>query len=307
MPVLSIIACGMLEDELVHVLSQDRDMKQLILVENRECQSLLRKLKAAPHPIHCLPRTAPLDRVSMLLNNGPGPAFQMALKPFLWLPFFKGMHEKMKMKGARQVTVVVNVLRLGLHVDLELLKSAVYENIREMAPFSDGILLFYGSCGHVLGKLEEDFAGLDCPLYFLKDERGETVEDCISLAFGGNEAYAEAMLSCQGMGTIYLTPMWASNWKKMEEEAGGSPDLNKKYLKNSHYGRAAKINTVLPCGPDFHKNVLDFARSFEMEVMEMGGTAELAKCSYENARRAVIEKCVSQITRQETSESLTQK
>ena len=35
MPVLSIIACGMLEDELVHVLSKDSEIEQLIIVENR--------------------------------------------------------------------------------------------------------------------------------------------------------------------------------------------------------------------------------------------------------------------------------
>ena len=38
MPVLSIIACGMLEDELVHVLSKDSELQQLIVVENRESQ-----------------------------------------------------------------------------------------------------------------------------------------------------------------------------------------------------------------------------------------------------------------------------
>ncbi|MDD3043240.1 MAG: DUF1638 domain-containing protein [Methanosarcinaceae archaeon] len=291
MPVLSIIACGMLEDELAYVLSQDRDLQQLILVENRECQSLLRKLKAGT----CLPRTAPLDRVPMLLNNGHGTELRKALNPLHQLHFFKKLHDKMKIKGARQVTAVVNVLRLGLHVDLELLKSEVYENIRKMAPFSDGILLFYGTCGNALGKLEEDFAGFGCPLYFLKDKSGETVEDCISLALGGNEAYAEAMLACRGVGTIYLTPLWALNWKKMEEEAGGSPDLNKRYLQNSHYGWTAKINTGLPCGPDFHKNVRDFARSFGMEILEREGSPEVAKRSYEYARKAVIEKAVSQI------------
>jgi hypothetical protein len=45
MPVLSIIACGMLEDELVHVLSKDSELQQLIVVENRESLGLLRKLR----------------------------------------------------------------------------------------------------------------------------------------------------------------------------------------------------------------------------------------------------------------------
>lgn len=284
MPVLSIIACGMLKDELAHVLSQDGELQQLILVENRESQGFFRELRAG----NCLPRTVPLDRVPLLLNSGHEAGFGNIMKPLLLFSFFNKMHEKMKRKAARKVTVVVNLLRLGLHTDLELLRSEVYENIREMAPFSDGILLFYGTCGHALGKLEEDFAELGCPLYFLKDPAGETVEDCISLALGGNEAYAGAMLASQGVGTIYLTPMWASNWNQMENEGNGSPDLNRKYLKNSHYGRVVKINTGLSCGLDFHKNVREFAKVYAMEIEEMKGNMELAEHSYQNAKSSVV-------------------
>ena len=37
MPVLSIVACKMLEDELVHLLSVDREVRELLLVDGREC------------------------------------------------------------------------------------------------------------------------------------------------------------------------------------------------------------------------------------------------------------------------------
>ncbi len=40
MPVLSIIACDMLEDELAYVLSKDSELEQLILVEKMECFGL---------------------------------------------------------------------------------------------------------------------------------------------------------------------------------------------------------------------------------------------------------------------------
>ncbi len=46
MPVLSIIACDMLEDELAYVLSKDSELEQLILVEKMECFGLQRKLKS---------------------------------------------------------------------------------------------------------------------------------------------------------------------------------------------------------------------------------------------------------------------
>lgn len=284
MPVLSIIACGMFEDELAYVLSRDHELKQLILVDNRESMGLIRKLKSE----NCIPRIAPLDRVPFLLNSGHGLGFRLLTKPLMLFPFFRKLHEDMKYKAGQKVTVVVNVLRLALHSDLELLKSEVYRNIREMAAFSDGILLFYGTCGHALGKLEEDFADFQCPLYFLKDCSGETVEDCISAAFGGNDAYAEAMLSCRGTGAIYLTPMWASNWNRMEKEGKSSVDFDSKYLKDPKYCVAGKIDTGFSYDPDFHKNVREFACRFNMEVRNMKGSVEVAKQSYEYARKAVI-------------------
>ncbi len=55
------------------------------------------------------------------------------------------------------------------------------------------------------------------------------IEDCISLALGGNEAYARCMLNFRGIGTIYLTSGWASSWKRLGNEAKGL-DFNNEYL-----------------------------------------------------------------------------
>ena len=65
MPVLSIIACEMLEDELVYVLSKDHDLNQLIVVESRQSFRFVRKLKS----INCQPRLFPLDRIPTFLKE----------------------------------------------------------------------------------------------------------------------------------------------------------------------------------------------------------------------------------------------
>ena len=284
MPVLSIIACRMFEDELAHVLSSDRELEQLIVVEGRDSFGLLRKLKSE----NCLPRTAPLDRVSFLLGNRHGSGFMKIAKPLLTLPFFREIHGKMKLKAAHRVTVVVNLLRLGLHDDLDLLKSEVYGKIREVAPFSDGILLFYCSCGKAFESLEEDFSGFECPLYCLKDGNGEVVADCISAALGGNAAYDETMYACRGTGALYFTPMWASSWKEMGEKRKKSRNFNDNFLKDPRYSRVVKLDTGLSYDPDFHKNIQDFARTFNMEIVEVKGSAELAEKSYRAAKKGVI-------------------
>jgi hypothetical protein len=286
MPTLSIIACGMLEDELVHVLSRDNDLQQLIVVENRESLGLLRKLRLR----NCNPRTAFLDRVSMLIKEQSKSNFKISSRYLTGFPLLKKFFRKKECK--EKISVVVNILSLGLHANLEILKTEVYRNIREMASFSDRILVFYGTCGHALGKLEEDLSDLQCQLFFLKDRNGEIIEDCISLALGGNEAYAEVMTEFQGKGTIYLTPMWASNWKKLESEHG-SHDFNKHYLKNPLYCLAAQIDSELNNDPDFHTNVKDFACTFGMKVVNLKGNMEITEQSYLNARNGSIKKTIT--------------
>jgi hypothetical protein len=275
----------MFEDELAHVLSSDRKLEQLIVVEGRDSFGLLRKLKSD----NCLPGTAPLDRVPFLLENGHGSGFMTIAKPLIQLPFFSKIHENMKLKAAHRVTVVVNLLRLGLHDDFDILKAEVYKNIKEMASFSDGILLFYCSCGEAFESLEEDFSGFACPLYRLKDGDEEVVADCISAALGGNATYDEIMYTCRGTGALYFTPMWASSWKQMGEERKKSQNFNDNFLKDPRYSRVVKLDTGLSYDPDFHKNIRDFARTFEMEIVEVKGSVELAEKAYMAAKKGVIQ------------------
>jgi hypothetical protein len=280
MPVLSIIACGMLEDELAYVLSSDRELAQLILVENSEHFGLQRKLKS----LGCFPAVIPLDRVPEILTRENNQSLPAILKSLDCFNFIKKIHRKMENQHKPKVTVVVNMLRRGLHADVEMVRVEVYKTIMEMSRFSDRILIFYGTCGHSLSNLEKDFENLGCQLYFLKDEKGEIVEDCISAALGGNDVYARALVNGKKAGTFYLTPMWASNWEeKSKDNAILSSESDTKYLKL--YGRAAKINTGLSYEPDFDKNVKDFARFFNLKIVELQGSKKIAEQSYQNAKK----------------------
>ncbi len=296
MPVLSIIACEMLEDELSYVLSEDHDLNQLIVVENRQSLRFVRKLKS----LNCQPKLFPLDKVPIFLKEANSSVYNSVsvniLKLFLKFPFFKKIPHntggKSKEKNREKPIVVVNTLKLGLHADCELLRSEIYQNIRKMAAFSDGILIFYGNCGHSLRNTVADFKDLPFSLYFLKDEKGEIVDDCISVALGGNDNYAEVMQSGKGIGMIYLTPMWASSWKEMRMESNNTSDFNDSFLKK-HYKRVVKISNEISMGSEFNKNVLNYARTFDMSITEMEGSMEIASKSYLSAKNDVCKKAVS--------------
>ncbi len=272
MPVLSIVACRMLEDELVHLLSADREVRELLLVDGRECLSLSGKLRAQNRP-HLL---LGLDQIARHLKerqSRPGGILSR-----------RSAHPK-----AADLVVVVSPLRLGLHSDLEQLKAAVYDNIRRLSTFSDGILIFYGKCGNALADLEHDLSDLSCPIYFLTDEQGERIDDCIALALGGNGNYDRTLAEHQDVA-LFMTPMWASNWKVMGQEdaaSGKRLDLGA-MLKGTGMKKVARIDTGLCFETGFEEKVDGFAREFGLQRIELQGGTAIAEGSYERAKSCLV-------------------
>jgi len=267
MPVLSIVTCRMLEDELVYLLSADREVRELLLVDGKEALSLSAKLRtqSRPHLLLGLDSIAPYLRERQSMSGG----------------IFSRSSTGPKTK---ELVVVVRPLPLGLHSDLEQLKAAVYDNIRSLAAFSDGIMIFYGKCGNALADLEHDLADLSCPIYFLTDKNGERIDDCIALALGGNENYNRTLAEHQDVA-LFMTPMWASNWKKMGDEAapGKRRDLGA-MLKGSGMTKVARIDTGLRFEPGFELKVDGFAQKFGLLRIELPGGTAVAKGCYERAK-----------------------
>ena len=272
MPVLSIIACKMLEDEIVHLLSPDREVEELLLLDGKETQSLSRKLKSQNRP-HILLAWESIGN-HLRKRNGPGGLFsRLGIRP----------------SRADSLVVVVSLLRLGLHSDLELLRTAVDDEIRRMSAFSDGILIFYGRCGDSLAHIEEDLADLSCPLYFLTDDLGRRIDDCIATALGGNEEYDRTLSEHKDVA-VFLTPMWASGWKVMREEIaslGRGRDL-RAMLKGTGLRRVARIDTGLSFEKGFQEKVDGFAQEFGLEKIDLLGGTSVAEKSYERAKSCLL-------------------
>jgi len=273
MPTLSIISCRMLEDEIVHLLSSDREVEELLLLDGKETQSLSRKLKSQNRP-HILLSWESIGSHLQEKQGNPGRLLSLL---------------GIRSSPAEGLTVVVSLLRLGLHSDLDLLRTAVYDEIRQLSAFSDGMLIFYGRCGDSLAHIEEDIADLTCPLYFLADDQGRRIDDCIATALGGNEEYDRALSEHKDVA-VFLTPMWASSWKAMREEiasSGRGRDL-RAMLKGSGLKRVAKIDTALTFEKGFQVKVDGFAREFGLERIDLPGSTSVAEKSYERAKSSLL-------------------
>jgi len=296
MPVLSIVACEMLEDELVYVLSKDPEIKRLFVVENRNSFRFVKKLKSENLKPFMFPSdrlypvVSEIDRESLRepfkepLREPPG-NFTRKLSN---IPFCKKIYDFILRKEKKQgLTVVVNLLRRDLHSDVDLLQSEVYLNAREMSKISNGILLFYGKCGFSSGKMQAELQQLGCPVYFLRDEGRNIVDDCISVALGGNEIYTKTMLSGNGKGAMYATPMVLSDLNGTNYKSSEAYKKISKYLISPMYSLLFKINNQDYKDVNFHRNASEFAKIFDMKIINVNGTMNVAINSYMEAKTAI--------------------
>ncbi|WP_342305835.1 DUF1638 domain-containing protein [Methanolobus sp. ZRKC5] len=258
MSVLSFIACRMFEDEIVHIVENDNSIKSLLIVENDDCNGIVDKLRDAGCNYTLVSENSLPDNL-----NGD------------------------------DYTIIVEMLELALHAKPEHLKEVVYNKAREMSGYSDGILLFYGLCGNVLGKVDEELADLPCPVHILKEDNGDVIDDCIGAALGGRAAYLEKLKSFRGVGTFFMTPMWAAHWREMVVSAGMTPDpddveKSKFVFDYAGYKNVAKMNTGLHYEKQFEPMVNEFARLFEFNIIDMAATPELMVNCYEQLKEEVL-------------------
>ncbi len=253
MTVISFVACKIFEDEIIHVVENDSLIDKLILVENDDCGRLAEKLDNEGIKYEILP----LEAIPVNLDSNE----------------------------SDKITLIIDILELALHAYPDDLKNAVYAVTEEMSSYSDGILLFYGLCGNVLAKTEEDLKDLSCPVHILKEKNGQIIDDCIGAVLGGRGAYLEKLRACSGVGTFFMTPMWAANWREMIVSAGMTPDIDdiessKFVFEQVGYKIVAKIDTGLRYEENFDAMVDEFAQLFDFDVIEMDASPELLEHCY---------------------------
>lgn len=281
MPVLSIVACEILEDELVYVLSKDPEIKRLFVVENRNSFRFIKKLRYE----NLKPFTFSSDKLYPTISEINRESLGSFVRKFSNIPLCKKISDLIFNKEKKQeLTVVVNLLRKTLHSDIDLLQSEVYLNAKEMSKISNGILLFYGKCGFSSEKVQAELQQLDCPVYFLRDDGRNVVDDCISIALGGNEIYTKTMLSGNGKGAIYATPMVLSDLNETNYKFSESYKKISKYLNSPMYSLLFKINNPNYKDVNFHRNVSEFAKIFDMNIINVNGTMKIAINSYMEAK-----------------------
>lgn len=266
MPVMTIIACKILQDEIVYLLEKDLSVSDIFVVTNNEEKELVTKLDASGLHYTLLPP----ERLGLVHEN----------------------------KDIGSFTVLIYLVELALHELPKKLKIGVYDKIEQLTQYSDGILLFYGLCGNVLDKVEEDFGQQEnvCPVRILRDEK-RIMDDCIGASLGGGEEYLRVLKSLTSQGTYLFTPMYAHSWREIMRVEQDDPNRSVELLRNMHeitgYKRVAKVNTGLMYTENFNEKIEEFAEIFDFEVLEIPGNQKIFQKCYASMKELMMDKSES--------------
>lgn len=273
MAVMGILACKMLQDEIVYLIQKDPEITDIVVIENGEHFEFIQKLDQFNFSYRLVQKVEDLPD----LNRD----------------------ETANSADSGDLTLVVWQLDLGLHEVPKMLKKRVYEEIPVFMPKVNTIFLFYGLCGNVLADVETDFKNEDCPVIILRDKDGIIIDDCIGGALGGREEYAKVLKSFRGVGTFILTPMYASYAVKdffgFGQASAGFTDqqmfeINKFMFESSGYKQVASLETGLHYTQNVEENIQVFADKYQLEVVQLnGGHQRLFEDCYQKVKNRMMQ------------------
>ena len=240
---LGIVACPILEDEMVYSLSNDKELGKVFVLENEHAKSAIRKLDINGVKYDICSEEDFLNGKVKLPDNG--------------------------------YNVAIWMMDLGLHEEPEQLRDHVKESCMRMQHSVEAIALYYGLCGNGLKDVDkwcDD--GLDVPLTIMRGSDGRICDDCIAVAIGGTDQYLKLLKKHPGI--LYFTPAYATNWDDMKSRLelfkGVDVDdyeMMKMVFEMANYHYVMEIPTGLGNEEEFHAATKKFADKMEFEILQL--------------------------------------
>lgn len=272
--ILGVIACPMLEDNLVYELKNDPEAKHITVVENKNNGSVRRKMDSAS-----------IQYDTICMND-----------------VLAGRYRP----DGNDFNILLFMLDLGLHSRPEILKSDVEELTRTLQPHADAFGFYLGTCGTYNWDMPKWCAENNLkPSATFCDADGNLCHDCVGVNIAGGPRYNE--LQKKYLGHLYVFPAMASNYDdfmladqadsvisdknltdEMREVLGIEPGLDgymRWLLTLGHYEYILKIDTGIG-NENFEKDLIEISERTRLKIKEaeegwasLQPTADLyAKC-----------------------------
>lgn len=256
---VGVIACPMLEDELVYALCSDPEEKDVFLIEGDFTGTIRPKLE-----------------MYGVRYEMKGPSF-LAERPD---------------EDGLSFTIMMNPMKL--HSEPAKLKERLQAQIGELQGRFDVIMMFYAMCGNYGWDISEWARSQGfCPVTVFRDAKGKVCDDCVGVAVGGTAEYYE--LIKKYAGNLFLTPAFATNWdacmtgdRREWEGFFESYDEMMRYMfQMGNYKYALKVDTGLGDRERYDACCEDVASRMGLKVREPDSeiaTARLALDIYEKTK-----------------------
>jgi len=182
--VLGLIVCPMVDDNLVYSMKKDPEEKSVFIVQNKNNNSIRKKLDDAGIPYELV----------------------------LWEDVLANRYEFDRTK----FTMLIYMTDLGLHSRPEELKTTVEELATDMQPYVDGIGFYLGTCGNFDWNIPRwcDERGMK-PSAMFCDKNGCLCHDCVGVNIAGGPKYTE--MQQKYTGHLYIFPAMATNYDEFME------------------------------------------------------------------------------------------
>lgn len=233
---LGIIACPMLEDELIASLNEDPQDKRILIIRTPYNGSLMHKMDLKGMGYE------EIDEMDFM--NG-------------WIEIDP---------NAFNIVIIMN--NLALHAEPQKLKDYIQDQLVMLKGRVGAAGLYYGMCGNYgwdITKWSEE--NLPYRVEVFRDCKGRVCDDCIGVAVGGLDGYKELLRQFTGM--LLLTPAIATNWfdflsagemgqsLKIMPSSGDPQKDMKDLLIMCGYTSAVQIDTGLEDRAEFDKSAKD--------------------------------------------------
>ena len=251
---IAIVSCRIFEDELTHLMKSEMGKNKLILIETNFTDTLENKF-ALENIQYIKIKEEMLDETLSAFEEGAD-------------------------------ILLLNIIEFSMEARPAEVKKAVYNQIQKIQEKTEGILVFYGLCGNVLGDIEIDLSKPECPVRILKDDEGNIGDDCICISLGSRRRYMQILKNAaKGEGTFFLTPMQAAHWREIAYASALTPDPNdddmiRMVFEYSDYKNVGKVPTGLKYEDKFDDIVEDFSQRFNLKIIEYEGETSVVENSY---------------------------
>ncbi len=178
--VMCVVACPLLENELVYSMFEDKQPKKIFLADTEPAVSIKKKMDAK------------------------GMKYELiSEKQFYFERDFLN-------KDEFNILIIMN--SLGLHAEPKDLKDKVEDQILRLGDTCDSISLYYGLCGNAMwDPVSWAKKSTSTPVFIFRGCDGEICDDCVGVAVSGSRAYLSLLKKHPGQ--LLVIPAIAENWE----------------------------------------------------------------------------------------------